>query len=114
MKSKFKLKILHGSITVVVSKDLSKTANKHNLKFSDNIESYDAFVFQAERNRLEYFICFEKKYIKQSVISHEIVHLINAIYIDHGIFQDEKNDEWTAYFSGWLTEKICKILKPYL
>ncbi len=114
MKSKFKLQILHGTVTVVDSKDLSKIAKEHNVQFRDSVECYDAFVFQSEKNRLEYFICFEKKYISFSNISHEIVHLINAIYIDHGIFQDEKNDEWTAYFSGWLTKKICKILKPYL
>lgn len=112
MKKTFKLKILHGSVTVVVSKDLSKIAKKHKLEFrSDDIKNYDAFVFQAKKNRLDYFICFEKNYTSHATIAHEITHLVNYIYRDHGIFHDMDNDEWTAYLTGWLTKKIYKILK---
>lgn len=114
MKSKFKLEILHGTVNIVVKKDFKAFAEKHKLQFRDEIQNYDAFVFQHEKNRLDYYICFEKGYISLSNISHEIVHLINRIYVDHGIFQDENNDEWTAYFSGWLTKKITDVLKPYL
>ena len=111
---KFKLKILRGTVNVVVKKDFTKLAKKHNLEFRDEIKNYDAFVFQDSKNRLNYFICFEKKYISNDNVSHEIVHLVNAIYLDHGIFHDSNNDEWTAYFTGWLAKKITNILKPYL
>lgn len=114
MKSKFKLEILRGTINVVVKKDFTKLAKKHKLEFRDEIKYYDAFVFQNIKNRLDYYICFEEKYISFDTISHEIEHLVNSIYIDHGIFHDSNNDEWSAYFTGWLTKKITNILKPYL
>jgi len=114
MISKFKLQILHGNVNIIVKKNFKSFAKKHKLEFRSEIENFDAFVFQDDKNRLNYFICFEKKYISLSNVSHEIVHLINKIYIDHGIFHDSNNDEWTAYFSGWLTKKITISLKRYL
>lgn len=111
---KFKLKILRGTVNVIVKKDFKKLVKKHKLQFRDEIKNFDAFVFQDPKNRLNYFICFEKKYISYDNISHEIIHLVNAIYLDHGIFHDCNNDEWSAYFTGWLTKKITNILKPYL
>ena len=52
---------------------------------------------------------FESK--DYSLIAHEIVHVINYIYLDCGIELDRVNDENQAYLTGWLFEEIEKIIK---
>jgi hypothetical protein len=55
-----------------------------------------------------YVVSFESN--NNSLIAHEIVHLVNYIFLDTGVKLDLINDEAQAYLTGWLFEEIENFL----
>lgn len=103
---KIKIPIYDGSLTIVFDKDLSWVENKFK---TPSLEKYGAVTIKDESKYRHYVVAFESK--DNSLIAHEIVHLINYIYVDCGIELDRVNDEPQAYFTGWLFEQIEKVSK---
>ena len=64
-------------------------------------------------------VCFDKKdeyvialkKIEWSIIAHEVVHIVNSIYLKCGIQLDRVNDEPQAYLTGWIINEIDKFVK---
>lgn len=104
-KFSFDIPIYLGKVTVYVDKDLSYVEKKYKTK---SLSGYGAITMKDESKYRNYVLAFE--YIDNSIISHEIVHLINYIYMDCGIELDRLNDEHQAYLSGWLFKEIEKGL----
>ena len=105
IKGSFKIPIYQASVTVIFDKDLSYVENKYK---TVSLKNYGAVTMRNDNHFKKYILAFEYK--SGSIIAHEIVHLINYLYLDSGIEQDRVNDEHTAYLSGWLFNKIEKIL----
>ena len=106
IKKKIKIPIYNSSLTVIFDKDLSYVQKKYKTR---SLENYGAVTLKDESKYRAYVVAFE--YNDSSIIAHEIVHIINYIYLDCGIELDRVNDENQAYFSGWLFEEIEKIIK---
>ena len=96
----------NSELIVIFDKDLSYIQNKYKTSL---LENYGALTLKDESKYRTYVVAFE--YNEGSIIAHEIVHIINYIYLDCGIELDRVNDENQAYFSGWLFEEIEKIIK---
>ena len=87
--------------------DFAKMKKKHEKNMPKNFNDYDGFVFYEKDN---YHVVF-RKIPTMSVISHEVVHLVNAVFIEHQIELDLYNDEPQAYLHGWFVKQIDKFLK---
>ncbi|RUT68678.1 hypothetical protein D0817_20170 [Flavobacterium cupreum] len=106
---KHKLKVYHGYLVVIISKDLNKVANKYN--FPD-ASKYAAFTFEKCVDNVDsFYIVLDEKNIQYDIIAHEVVHLVNYIFDSHGCQLDSKNDEPQAYLTGYIFNKILKTIK---
>lgn len=107
MKKKvIKIPIYNSKLIVIYDKDLSYVEKKYNTK---SLVDYGAVTLKDESKYRTYVVAFES--YDRSIIAHEIVHIINYIFLDCGIELDRINDESQAYFTGWLFEEIDNILK---
>jgi|SRR6187402_1944063 len=105
IKKKIKIPIYCCELTVILDKDLSYVESKYKTK---SLKDFGAVTLKDESKYRHYVVAFE--YPSGSIIAHEIVHIIDYLYLDCGIHLDRVNDEHTAYLSGWLFDKIYKII----
>lgn len=70
-------------------------------------ESCDGYVFD-DSNR---FFAVFKNEPSGSVIAHEVVHLVNLLFIDRSIPLDIHNDEHQAYLTEWFFKQIENFFK---
>lgn len=106
IKKQFKIEIYQTIVTIILDKDLSYVEKKYKTK---SLKDYSAVTLKYENKYRNYVVAFTDK-DHLSNIAHEIVHLINYIYLDFGIELDRVNDENQAYLSGYLFDKIYNIL----
>lgn len=104
-KVKIDIPIYQCKLTVILDKDLSYVEKTYKTK---SLSNYGAVTMRVPGEFAEYVMAFE--YADFSIIAHEIVHLKNFIFSDRCIELDNNNDEAEAYLTGWLAEKISKIL----
>ncbi len=105
-----KLPIYIGNLNIIklkTKKDLLKLRKKFPKNTPKKFNNYDGFVFSKKG---EYYVVFRKT-PKLHILSHEVVHLVNQIFIDHQIELDKYNDEPQAYLNGWIYKQIYKYLK---
>lgn len=102
---KIKIPIFQSELTIIFDKDLSYLEKKYK---TVSLKNYGAVTLKDESKYRHYVLGFE--YSSGSIIAHEIVHLINYMYIDCGIELDRLNDENQAYLTGWLFFEIDKFL----
>lgn len=106
MKSKtIDIPIYRGKLTMIFDKDLSYVEKKYK---TASLENFGAVALKDDSKHRHYVVAFE--YSHGSIIAHEVVHIINYIYLDCGIELDRINDENQAYLTGWLFEEIDKFL----
>lgn len=99
-----KIPIYQSNLTIVIDKDLSYVEKKYKTK---SLKNFGAVTLKDEIKYRDYVVAFE--YYSGSIIAHEIVHIINYIYLDCGIELDRVNDENQAYLTGWLFDEINKF-----
>ena len=90
---------------MIFDKDLSYVEKKYK---TTSLEYFGAVTLKDESKYRSYVVAFE--YSDGSIIAHEIVHIVNAIFLDCGIELDRINDENQAYLTGWLFDEIYKFL----
>lgn len=98
--------IYFGTLVIILTDDWEEVDIAYNTKIEENL--YDAVVFEIKEDD-KYIVAIKK--IKWSIIAHEVVHLVNAIYLKCGIELDRHNDEPQAYLTGWIINEIDKFLK---
>ena len=101
-----KIPIYCGKLTIIIDKDLSYVEKKYK---TGSLNNFGAVTLKDESKYRNYIVAFE--YSTGSIIAHEIVHIINYIYLDCGIELDRINDENQAYLTGWLFDEIEKFIK---
>ena len=106
---KIEIPIYYGYLVIVVSDNYQEVAKKYNLK--ENVDLYGAFVWvkKKEVGASEFLICIDEN-ISNHLIAHEVVHLVNAIFLQTGCELDRQNDEPQAYLTGWVFQQIEKFL----
>jgi len=98
--------IYFGKLTILLTDDWMELDILYKIKVDNNL--YDAVVFEIKDND-EYIVAIKK--VEWSIIAHEVVHIVNAIFLNCGIELDRRNDEPQAYLTGWITNEIDKHLK---
>jgi len=108
---KIEIPIYYNNLIIVVpdTDDFSEVVKKYNIK--EDVSGYGAFVWTRENNNstIDYLICIPQN-CSNHLIAHEVVHLVNALYINKGIQLDRHNDEPQAYLTGWFFKEIEKFL----
>lgn len=100
--------IYYGYLVIIISNDYRAVADKYGLK--EAVENFGAFVW-GNRNAngiMEFYVCIDED-CSNHLIAHEVVHLVNHIFLDKGIELDRHNDEPQAYLTGWLFSEIEKF-----
>lgn len=98
--------IYFGKLTIIITDSWSKVNLLYNTKIDSKL--YDAVVFEIKDND-EYIVAIKK--VEWSIIAHEVVHIVNAIFLKCGIELDRHNDEPQAYLTGWIINEIDKFLQ---
>jgi hypothetical protein len=98
--------IYFGKLTIIIVSDWIELDMIHKIKVDENL--YDAVVFEIKDND-EYLVAIKK--VEWSIIAHEVVHLVNAIFLKCGVELDRHNDEPQAYLTGWIINEIDKHIK---
>lgn len=107
-KKTIDIPIYIGKLTIISDTDLSYVEKKYKTK---SLKNFGAITLKDESKYRNYVVAFE--YTEGSIIAHEIVHVINYIYLDCGIELDRVNDENQAYLTGWLFNEICSFLTEH-
>lgn len=111
--TKIRIPIYHGILRIVITDDFIASAKA--LKIDDeglNLSSFGAFVCTStDKNKETLFNVFFRPDVAHDLIAHEVVHLVNAIYISRRITLDPNNDEPQAYLTGWISGQVYKVLQ---
>ena len=108
MKSKvIPIPIYGGKLIVIVSKDINLIAKKY--KLTVDVSNFGAFTFKDTSKYRNYIMALEDGW--RTNVVHELVHVVNYIYLDCAMQLDRNNDEPQAYLMGWLYHEIDKFLK---
>lgn len=109
---KIAVPIYYGHLQVIITDSFKEASDKLGIDHGDiDPESVGAFVTVKENGRgLELFTIMIKEDVGAGLLSHEVVHLVNAIFQRRGIKPDTINDEPQAYLTGWITEQIYKTI----
>lgn len=109
---KVKIPIYSGTLRIVISKDFKKACKKLGKDITEfNVSDYAAFVYtERTKKRFSLFTVIISPKCSESVIAHECVHLVNAVFIEHHIQLDRHNDEPQAYLTGWFVRQIHKAI----
>lgn len=104
-----KIPIYGGLLIVILCDDWAVLQEKFPalLNQYEMEDQHDGYVFS---NSNQYFVAF-KGIPSGSVIAHEIVHLVNLVYIDRSIPLDILNDEHQAYLTEWFFKQIENFFK---
>lgn len=106
---KVKIPIYYGTLHIIVtSGGMECVKEKYGIK--ENVENYGAFVWSNYVDGVsQHYISIDKD-IENDLIVHEIIHLVNDVFIHVGAKPDLHNDEHQAYLAGWFFKKIEKYL----
>lgn len=104
--------IYYGYLRIVITKDFAKAFKKFGGKWDSDVNNYDAFVYNDKtKDGINRHSVYLKPKPTHSVVAHEVVHLVNALYVNSGMQLDRHNDEPQAYLTGWFVSEIYKALK---
>ena len=106
--------IYFGYFRIVISKDFYKSAKKLNIDTSVfDVSKFSSFVHNDYNKHgiSRYTIFINRNNIDASIIAHESVHLVNAVFINSHIQSDRHNDEPQAYLTGWFVKEINRAIK---
>lgn len=105
-KNTIEVPIYCCKLTMIIDKNLSYVEKKYKTK---SLEDFGAVTLKDENDYRHYVVAFESD--DRSIVAHEIVHIVNHIYLDCAMELDTYNDEPQAYLTGWLFNEIDKFLK---
>ena len=102
-KRKLNIPIFDLTLNIIVTDSIKDYADKHNIEFTTNDAEAITYTLRNEFNVL--FVSTEL-----DVIVHEVVHIKNIVFDHVHIKLDTGNDEFEAYFTGWLVKQIHGII----
>lgn len=106
IKETVEIPIYRGKLTIILDKNLSYIEKKFKTL---SLKNYGAVALRHNKEPRHYVVAFEC--IDNSLIAHEVVHIVNYVFQDTGVELDIRNDEAQAYLTGWLFSEIEKIIK---
>lgn len=93
-------------LTIIKTDSFKEVNEKYNTEAGNDL--YESVVFELPKQD-HHVVVIKKPY--WSVIAHEVVHLVNAIFLKCGIELCRINDEPQSYLTGWIINEIGVFLK---
>ena len=109
---KKQIPIFFGFLRIIIANDFVKATQEISYQPPFDVSKFDAFVYSdyTKKGYGRFTVFFNPK-ATESVIAHEVVHLVNAVFIHTHMNLDPHYDEPQAYLTGWMTRQIYKALK---
>lgn len=104
-RKKINVPIFTSTVYVGVTDSFEEFFKKYNISCDD--VNYDAITLAFD-NKPFYYVIFKKT--SPDIIAHEVVHLKNYIFAHKGQQLDLHNDEFEAYFTGYLFRVISNAI----
>ena len=105
-KKVVKIPIYGGKLAMVITDTLEDAAKDCGVKA--DVSGYDAFVSYDNESDI-FSLCLSTT--DWVIISHEIVHVVNEIFLSRNIQLDRVNDEPQAYLTGWVAFEVDCFIK---
>lgn len=105
---RIKIPIYKGNLTIIEAKDLNEVSKKYK---TPDLSNYGAVTLRDDTKYREYVVAFETNSFSSCLIAHEVVHIVNYIYLDCGVELDRVNDEPQAYLTQFLFQQIEKFFQ---
>lgn len=105
IKKVIDIPIYRGKLTIIFDKDLSYVEKKFK---TPELKNYGAVTLRHPSEFRHYIVAFEDE--DYSLVAHEVVHIVNYLFVDVGVELDRINDEAQAYLTGWLFGEIEKVM----
>lgn len=86
--------------------DLAEVSKAYNLNV--DLSGSGAVTFTDGLEHRQVAVAFEQ--FHRSLIVHEVVHIVNEIFLYSNVQLDRTNDEPQAYLSQWVYEQIDEFL----
>lgn len=99
--------IYFGSLIMIFTDQLESLNGIYNTDIKE--EDYDAVVFTQVKDSSKIVLAIKK--VDWPTIAHEVVHVVNNIFLSCGVQLDRHNDEPQAYLTGWVFNEIVEFLK---
>lgn len=111
-ETKFDIPIYYGYLNVIVvnsENEMAEVGKKYKHKIDTS--KFGAFTWSGyDKNGVsEYFVAFHEN-VSNHLIAHEVVHLVNAVFIHINCELDRHNYEPQAYLTGWFVKTIEEFL----
>lgn len=103
--------IFGGTLIIEIVDNWKKLNKKYNCNFDKTVNG-TAYYSIKDDGSSEFIIAFKGK-PEVSLIVHEAIHLVNAIFRYRGVKLDLKNDELQAYFTEWVFETVNNEIQKY-
>lgn len=98
--------IYQYQLTMIYNKNIDEVAKQHKLTL---YYDYSALTFEDDVKHRHIIVAFSDAK-DLSVVAHEIVHIKNYIFLRIGANLDLNNDEFEAYLTMYLFDKIYNFL----
>lgn len=106
--NKIDIPIYYGYLNVIIAEneaDMIGIGKKYGHK--EDVSKYGAFSWSDyDKKGINNCYVVVTKNISNHLIAHEVVHLVNAIFLHIGCELDRHNDEPQAYLTGWIFNQI--------
>lgn len=118
MKFSIKIPIYNCTCHVIISSDIEKIINKYiklkkwdsSWKIEEDCEVHGYTI--SPGNTRDYYLFYSLESLSVTYLTHEISHIIDAIFSEKGI---ESEGEARAYLTGFISEKVFDfVLKKRL
>jgi len=111
-ETKVNIPIYYGYLRIIVvdsEQEMAEVGKKY--KHDIDTSKFGAFVWSGHDKKgiSEYFVALHED-SSNHLIAHEIVHLVNAVFIHINAQLDRHNDEPQAYLTGWFFKEIEDFL----
>lgn len=70
--------IYQGTLTIIEAQDLNEVSKKYK---TPDLSNYGAVTLKNQKEYRSYVVAFETDSFSNSLIAHEVVHIINYIYL---------------------------------
>jgi hypothetical protein len=117
---KFKAPAYNTKVWIVVAGSVSKGIDvvedmvDHSIIADKDRRSTKAYMYAYEDYKGRYqMMCFYRYNAKPGEIAHEAKHILNTLFLWHGVSLSLSNDEHECYYLEWLVDRIHNTIKQY-
>lgn len=108
-KKEVKIPLYFGKLIIIHDIGLKNIKDVYGIDVDGTFNAI-AFNRVTKQGLRQYAVAFGSQVPNVGTIAHEVVHIVNQIFIDVNIRLDLFNDEAQAYLTGWISNQIANFI----